>query len=74
MANSSHGQDSAASLASAAVSTLGEIMIDANAPASTRVKAADSILDHTAKAIEIEDIETRVAALERAAEVSKQGE
>jgi hypothetical protein len=56
---------------SAAVSTLLKIMIDPNAPASTRVRAADSVLDHSAKAIELEDIEARVAGLERAAEASK---
>jgi len=55
----------------AAVSTLLKIMVDPNAPASTRVRAADSVLDHGAKAIEIEDIEVRVAELERAAEASK---
>jgi hypothetical protein len=53
---------------SAAVSTLLKIMIDPNSPASTRVRAADSILDHAAKAIEIEDIEVRVAQLEAAAQ------
>jgi len=57
---------------SAAVSTLLKIMIDSNAPASTRVRAADSVLDHAAKAIELEDIEARVSDLERAAEASKQ--
>ena len=57
----------------AAVSTLLKIMVDANAPHSTRVRAADSVLDHSAKAIEIEDIEARVAELERAAEASGQG-
>jgi hypothetical protein len=50
---------------SAAVSTLLKIMVDPNAPASTRVRAADSVLDHGAKAMELEDIEARVAALER---------
>ena len=50
----------------AAVSTLLKIMVDPNAPASTRVRAADSVLDHGAKAIELEDIEVRVAALEQA--------
>src|SRR5260370_32633968 len=59
-------------MSSAAVSTLGKIMVDTNAPASTRVRAADSILNHTTKAIEIEDIAARVAELERAAEASKQ--
>ena len=48
----------------AAVSTLLKVMVDPNTPASTRVRAADSVLDHSAKAIEIEDIEARVAALE----------
>ena len=51
----------------AAVSTLLKIMVDTSAPHSTRVRAADSVLDHSAKAIEIEDIEVRVAALEAAA-------
>lgn len=57
----------------AAVSTLLKIMVDPSAPASTRVRAADSVLDHGAKAIELEDIEARVAELERAAGVSKDG-
>jgi hypothetical protein len=55
-------------MTSAAVSTLGKIMVDPAVPPSTRVRAADSILDHAAKAIEIEDIDSRVAALEQAAE------
>src|ERR1022692_1301247 len=50
----------------AAVSTLLKIMVDATAPHSTRVRAADSVLDHAAKAIEIEDIEARVSEIERA--------
>jgi hypothetical protein len=41
-------------MSSAAVSTLGKIMVEANAPASTRVRAADSILNHTTKANEFE--------------------
>jgi len=57
----------------AAVSTLLKIMVDTNAPPSTRIRAADSVLDHATKAIEIEDVEVRVAALEQAAELSKQG-
>ena len=56
---------------SAAVSTLLKIMVDANAPASTRVRAADCILGHAKDAIESEDIAVRVAALEQAAELSK---
>jgi transposase-like protein len=55
----------------AAVSTLLKIMVDPLAPHSTRVRAADSVLDHAAKSIEIEDIEVRVSELERAAEQAK---
>jgi transposase-like protein len=58
-------------LSSAAVSTLGKVMLDTATPPSTKVRAADSILDHTTKAIEIEDIEARVAALEQVADQSK---
>ena len=46
---------------------------DCNAPASTRVRAAEIVLDKAAKAIELEDIEARLAELERAAEETKQG-
>jgi len=56
---------------SAAVTTLLKVMVDPTAPHSTRVRAADSVLDHSAKAIELEDIEARVAELERAAEMSR---
>jgi hypothetical protein len=54
----------------AAVSTLLKVMVDANTPASTRVRAADSILNHAASSMELEDIEVRVAELERAAELA----
>jgi len=60
-------------MSTAAVTTLGKIMIDPNAPASTRARCADSILNHTAKAIELDDIEARVSQLERATAESKQG-
>ena len=56
---------------SAAAATLMKIMVDQNAPASTRVRAADSIFNHAAKVIEIEDIDARVTELERAAEAQK---
>src|SRR5438477_6271655 len=61
-------------MSSAAISTLGKIIMHSNAPASTRVRAADRILNHTTKAIEIEDIEARVAALERVAPQNKDDE
>jgi hypothetical protein len=53
---------------SAAVSTLLKTMVDPGTPPSTKVRAADSVLSHAAKAIELEDIEARVSELERAAE------
>jgi hypothetical protein len=54
-------------LSSAAVTTLGKVMLESATPPATKVRAADSILDHTTKAIEIEDLEARVVALEGAA-------
>jgi hypothetical protein len=60
-------------LSSAAVSTLGKVMLDPATPASTRVRSADSILNHTIKAIETEDIEARLAELERSTDQSKPG-
>ncbi len=57
---------------SAAATTLMKTMIDPNTPPSVKVRAAEAILTHAAKAIEIEDIEARVTELERAAEASKQ--
>ena len=56
---------------SAAATTLLKTMIDTNTPASVKVRAAEAIFNHAAKAIEIEDIEARVSELERAAEASK---
>jgi hypothetical protein len=58
---------------SAAVSTLLKVMLDPATPASTKVRAADSVLNHTAKAIEIDDIDARVQELEAATEANKGG-
>jgi hypothetical protein len=46
-------------------------MVDPGTRPATKVRAADSILDHTTKAIEIENLEARLSELERAAEASK---
>jgi len=56
---------------SAAATTLLKVMLDVNAPASTRVRAADSVLDHAKQAIELEDVEARVSELERSTEAMK---
>jgi hypothetical protein len=50
--------------ASAAATTLLKTMIDPNTPASVRVRAAECVMNQATKAIEIEDIEARIAALE----------
>jgi hypothetical protein len=41
-------------------------MIDPATPASVKVRAAEAIFSHATKAVEIEDIEARVSALEAA--------
>ena len=46
---------------SAVATTLLKTMIDPGTPASVRVRAAEAIFNHSAKAIEIEAIEARVA-------------
>jgi hypothetical protein len=55
----------------AASAAVLRLMVDAHAPAAVRLRAAECVLDHAAKAIEIEDIEVRVSELERAAERSR---
>jgi hypothetical protein len=47
-----------------AVETLRSVMHDADAPASARVSAAKAILETAVKAVEVEDLEARFAALE----------
>ncbi len=56
---------------SAAASTLLKVMVDPSTPPSTRIRAAESVLTHAAKSIEVEDIEARVTALEQAAESNR---
>jgi hypothetical protein len=56
---------------SAAVSTLLKVMVDASAPASARVRAADRILERAKQAIENEDMAVRLTALEQAARVPR---
>jgi hypothetical protein len=49
----------------AAVSIVLKLMVDPNVPASVRLRAAEFAVIHSAKAIELEDIEARVTALEQ---------
>ena len=57
--------------ATAAATTMLKLMLDAGTPASVRVRAAECVMNHATKVIELEDIEVRVAELERAAEAQK---
>jgi transposase-like protein len=50
----------------AAVTTVLKIMLDTNAPAGIRLRAAEDVLSLGTKAMEMEDLEARVVALERA--------
>ncbi len=54
----------------AASSAVLKLMVDPSAPAAVRLRAAECVLDRAAKAIEMEDIESRLTELERAAEAS----
>ena len=68
------GMNTAATLwCSAAVGTLLRVMTDREAPAASRVRAADVILQTALRGMEMEDIEARVAELERATEADKGG-
>ena len=50
-----------------AVQTMLKVLVDPATPASVRVRAAEVIANHSHKAIEIEDVEAHVTALEEAA-------
>jgi transposase-like protein len=56
---------------SAAATTLMKLMVDAATPPSTRARCSESIISFSSKAIELEDIEARLTALEQATEASK---
>jgi hypothetical protein len=56
---------------SAAATPMLKIMVDSNAPATARLKAADCVLSYVQCAIELEQIEARIASLEQAAEQVK---
>ena len=58
--------------ATAAATTLPKVMLDQRTASSVRVRA-ECVINHPSKAIEIEDVEARVAELERAVEASRQG-
>jgi hypothetical protein len=51
--------------AGAAAATLLKVMLDATAPPASRVRAADCVLEHAASALDLEDIQVRLAKLEQ---------
>lgn len=57
----------------AAATTLLKTLVDPATPASVKVRAAEAIFNHAAKAIEVEDIDARLRELEQAAEMNKDG-
>jgi hypothetical protein len=59
--------------AGATVSAVLKVMVDPGTSGSTRLRAADIVLAHAAKAIEIENIEARVTELEQSLAESKSG-
>jgi hypothetical protein len=50
---------------SAAAATLFRIMCDATAPAASRVRAAQCVLENTARGIGLQDLEIRLRELEK---------
>ena len=50
---------------SAAATTLLRVMCDATAPAASRVRAAQCVLDSTARGIALQDLEMRLRELEK---------
>jgi hypothetical protein len=58
---------------SEAVSTLLKVMVDPNTPPAAKVRAADSVLDHAAKAVELREIEARLSEPQRPSGESRKG-
>ena len=55
----------------AAAITVLKLMTDPNVPPAVKLRAAECVFAHAIKGIELEDIETRLTQLERAAETTK---
>ena len=50
-----------------AVATLLKVMVNPDAPAPSRIRAAQCVLERAQKAYELEDLEARIAQLEKRA-------
>jgi hypothetical protein len=58
---------------SAAATTMLKLMVDSNVPPAVRLRAAECVFDRGLKAVELEDVEIRLAALEVAAKFESDG-
>ena len=58
----------------AAAAVLFKLMADPTTPASVRARTAQCVLECANKSLDLEDMEVRLAALERAAEESKKAQ
>ncbi len=54
--------------APAAASMLMKVMLDTATPASTKVRAAENILNHAERVVELQEIEARLEKLEQSAD------
>jgi uncharacterized protein with ATP-grasp and redox domains len=53
--------------------TMLKLMTDSNVPGAVRLRAAAYVFDYAIKGIEVDDIEARLAELERSADQTKAG-
>jgi len=53
--------------------TMLKMMTDPNVPGAVRLRAAAHVIDYAIKGVEVDDIEARLAELERSADESKPG-
>src|ERR1700677_1878878 len=58
---------------SAAATTLLKVMLEQTTPPSTKVRAADSVMNHALRAMELEEVLERLTKLERAANLETSG-
>jgi hypothetical protein len=56
-----------------AASMLLKVMVDPATPASTKVRAAENVLNHAERVVELQDIQARLEQLERSADDHKPG-
>ncbi len=60
-----HATSAAESRLSAAVGVMGEIMVDSETAAGTRVQAADALIRNTLKLLELTDVSRRLDIIEK---------